>query len=468
MVNKMEKFTQKEYDDLRTILTDINMHPGIIVYKDDEENKILEKLYNWFSNNTYETIECVSNVDESIENILNKIYVDIQKIRDDSIDEKQFKIRLAELKNYYDKLESIFEKIEQNDLKIIKLLKFINADSNYKITIKDLIDKIKQYNIQANNASNDLANYKKEALADIERERKDFTQSLNDYKNDIEKTKNNLINQYNELKEYHENTKNEIYSSIDDIQNSVNREQLAAYFLNERKKLKGDLNIPVIIYTFLLETIYFLKVDYYITASWHQFVFLRIYALAICIFILLLPLVQFLCDRYIEKNNEVTIKPFEELKALLTPYWCWLGLTFIGMGCIAKVAYALYYVNSTKIDHLDPYLLLANLPIFMILVWFTWFSSKQFSYTKQICDEYEYKYALSKSYLSYRDEAKELAARGNNDAILVALLDSVIKNIATSPVKSVKPDCHTPFTEVFGSLKEAVNTVKNGNDSVNK
>lgn len=468
MVTKMEKFTQKEYDDLRTILTEINMHPGIIVYKDDEENKILEKLYNWFSNNTYETIECVSNVDESVENILNKIYVDIQRIRDGSIDEKQFKIRLEELKNYYDKLESIFEKIEQNDLKIIKLLKFINADSNYKITIKDLIDKIKQYNIQANNASNDLANYKKEALADIERERKDFTQSLNDYKNDIEKTKNNLINQYNELKEYHENTKNEIYSSIDDIQNSVNREQLAAYFLNERKKLKGDLNIPVIIYTFLLETIYFLKVDYYITASWHQFVFLRIYALAICIFILLLPLVQFLCDRYIEKNNEVTIKSFEELKALLTPYWCWLGLTFIGMGCIAKVAYALYYVNSTKIDHLDPYLLLANLPIFMILVWFTWFSSKQFSYTKQICDEYEYKYALSKSYLSYREEAKELAERGMNDVILVALLDSVIKNIATSPVKSVKPDCHTPFTEVFGSLKEAVNTVKNGNDSVNK
>lgn len=426
MVTKMEKFTQKEYDDLRTILTDINMHPGIIVYKDDEENKILEKLYNWFSNNTYETIECVSNIDESVENILNKIYVDIQKIRDDSIDEKQFKIRLAELKNYYDKLESIFEKIEQNDLKIIKLLKFINADSNYKITIKDLIDKIKQYNIQANNASNDLANYKKEALADIERERKDFTQSLNDYKNDIEKTKNNLINQYNELKEYHENTKNEIYSSIDDIQNSVNREQLAAYFLNERKKLKGDLNIPVIIYTFLLETIYFLKVDYYITASWHQFVFLRIYALAICIFILLLPLVQFLCDRYIEKNNEVTIKPFEELKALLTPYWCWLGLTFIGMVCIAKVAYALYYVNSTKIDHFDPYLLLANLPIFMILVWFTWFSSKQFSYTKQICDEYEYKYALSKSYLSYRDEAKKISLndedKGKYEAVIVALL----------------------------------------------
>ena len=108
----------------------------------------------------------------------------------------------------------------------------------------------------------------------------------------------------------------------------------------------------------------------------------------------------------------------------------------------------------------------------MILVWFTWFCSKQFSYTKQICDEYEYKYALSKSYLSYRDEAKKISLndedKGKYEAVIVALLDSVIKNIATSPVKSVKPDCHTPFTEVFGSLKEAVNTVKNGNDSVNK
>ena len=126
----------------------------------------------------------------------------------------------------------------------------------------------------------------------------------------------------------------------------------------------------------------------------------------------------------------------------------------------AKIAYSLYYINSTKFDHLEPYLLFANLPVFMILVWFTWFCSKQFSYTKQICDEYEYKYALSKSYLSYRDEAKNVSDndRGKYDAIMVSLLDSVIKNIATSPVKSVKPDCHTPFTEVFGSLKDIIKT----------
>lgn len=467
MVTKMEKFTQKEYEDLRATLSELHMHPGMVVYKDESGNEIISKLYDWFINNTYELIEILIERNLKLNNIFLNIYYNVEKIKNANLPEEQVEIRIKQLKNYFNEIES--EKaglnITDEDLRkeIIKLFAFLNVLNDSKITIREVIDKFNRYNIQADNASNDLADHKKEALANIERERKDFTQSLNDYRNDIEKTKNNLLQQYDDLNEYHKNFENKIYKELNDIQNSVNREQLAAYFLNERKKLKGDIDIPILICTFLFECIYFLKIDCYITASWHQFIFLRICILVIGIFILFLSvaqLVKFLYSRYIEKNNEVTIKPFEELKALLTPYWCWLGLTFIGMGCIAKVAYALYYVNSTKIDHLDPYLLLANLPIFMILVWFTWFSSKQFSYTKQICDEYEYKYALSKSYLSYREEAKELAARGNNDAILVALLDSVIKNVATSPVKSVKPDCHTPFTEVFSSIRGAAKTIE--------
>lgn len=479
MVTKMEKFTQKEYEDLRATLSELYMHPGMVVYKDDSGNEIISKLYDWFINNAYELVEILIERNSKLNFTFLNIYYNVEKIKNGNLPEDQFKIRIKQLKNYFTEIES--EKaglnITDEDLRkqIIKLFAFLNVLNDSKITIKEVIDKFNRYNIQADNASNDLADHKKEALADIERKRKDFTKLIDDSSKDVKVTKDNLIQQYNKLNEYHKNFENKIYKELNDIQNSVNREQLAAYFLNERKKLKGDIDIPILICTFLFECIYFLKIDYYITASWHQFIFLKICILAIGTFILFLlvaQLAKFLYSRYIEKNNEVTIKPFEELKALLTPYWCWLGLTFIGMGCIVKVAYALYYVNSTKFDHLDLYLLLANLPIFMILVWFTWFCSKQFSYTKQICDEYEYKYALSKSYLSYRDEAKKISLndedKGKYEAVIVALLDSVIKNVATSPVKSVKPDCHTPFTEVFGSLKEAVNTVKNGNDSVNK
>lgn len=42
---------------------------------------------------------------------------------------------------------------------------------------------------------------------------------------------------------------------------------------------------------------------------------------------------------------------------------------------------------------------------------------------------------------------------------MVSLLDSIIKNIATSPVKSVKTDCYTPFTEVFGSFKDIIKPI---------
>lgn len=40
--------------------------------------------------------------------------------------------------------------------------------------------------------------------------------------------------------------------------------------------------------------------------------------------------------------------------------------------------------------------------------------------------------------------------------MLLALLDCVIKNIAHSPVQSVKQDVHTPFSEVFKAVKDTV------------
>lgn len=464
----MRKFTQKEYEELCALLTNIHMNPEIVVHNSDIniviDLDVFDKLYNLFNNNTFERIEFIMNVDPNLNDILFKTYTIIKNIKENFLNEDKIKNLVSNLKTYYNLIELAFKNIDKNsdNIKnnIIQLLQYLNLVDNSKITIKDLIEKIERYNIQADNDSKDLTIHKKEALADIERKRIDFNQSIDDYRKDIEATKEKLVKQYNDLNEYHKNFQNKIYKELDDIQNSVNREQLAAYFLNERRKLKGDVELPILIYTFLFEAIYFLQIDYYITASWHKFIFLRVFALAICIFILLLPCVQFLYYKIIIKNEIDRVKPFDEMKALLTPYWCWLGLTFSGMACIAKIAYSLYYINSTKFDHLEPYLLFANLPVFMILVWFTWFCSKQFSYTKQICDEYEYKYALSKSYLSYRDEAKNVSDndRGKYDAIMVSLLDSVIKNIATSPVKSVKPDCHTPFTEVFGSLKDIIKT----------
>ena len=159
-------------------------------------------------------------------------------------------------------------------------------------------------------------------------------------------------------------------------------------------------------------------------------------------------------SRYFSNEHIKLKRPFKENK-FNSQYWGWLGATFLGM--ISILLFDIYIINSfdsksgTNLTQV-----MIKLPSMMILVWFTWFCSKQFSYVKQICDEYEYKYVLSESYIAYRDEARSIAKNINDEHILAVLLDSVIKNIATSPVQTVKFDSHIPFSELIGAIKSNV------------
>lgn len=472
MVTKMEKFTQKNYEELRAILSELHMHPGITIYKDAAENEILVKLYDWFNNNTYGFIEHIASEDSLVESIFHKIYLLVEKIRDGFFTQSEYVSALKRLSEYYDRIENTAKTFKLSDAYRDKTIKetvndFLNYVNLSKKNIEDSILKfnetISQYNDQIVSSSKDINSRKRNVLSNIEETRINFEHTVDTHNKEITTIKQTLINQYDDLKKDHENFKVKIYKDINDIQNAVNREQLAAYFLNERKKLKGDIDIPVLIYTVLFEIFIFFITDTF-TEFWHDFTLLKLIIFLVGIFIAILPFVKWGYYKFFEPETKNDVKPFDEIKAILTPYWCWLSLTFLGMFSIFTRAEEFYMENMLEILKLKPFLFLGNLPFFMILVWFTWFCSKQFSYTKQICDEYEYKYALSKSYLSYRDEAKSISLndedKGKYEAVIVSLLDSVIKNIATSPVKSVKPDCHTPFTEVFGSLRGIVQTIE--------
>ena len=63
--------------------------------------------------------------------------------------------------------------------------------------------------------------------------------------------------------------------------------------------------------------------------------------------------------------------------------------------------------------------------------------------------------------MSYKDEALSVVIEQENNPYLVALLDSVIRNIASSPVQSVKQDVHTPFSEMLKVVKDTVDNSKN-------
>ena len=159
-------------------------------------------------------------------------------------------------------------------------------------------------------------------------------------------------------------------------------------------------------------------------------------------------------SRYFSNEHIKLKRPFEK-NQFNSQYWGWLGATFLGM--ILILLFAVYIINSfdsksgTNLTQV-----MVKLPFMMTFVWFTGFCSKQFSYVKQICDEYEYKYVLSESYIAYRDEAGSIAKNINDEHILAVLLDSVIKNIATSSVQTVKFDSHIPFSELIGAIKSNV------------
>ena len=159
-------------------------------------------------------------------------------------------------------------------------------------------------------------------------------------------------------------------------------------------------------------------------------------------------------SRYFSNEHIKLKRPFG-VNYFNSQYWGWLGATFLGMFLI--LCFAAYIICSfDRESGTNLTQVIVRLPFMMILVWFTWFCSKQFSYVKQICDEYEYKYVLSESYIAYRDEARAIAKNINDEHILAVLLDSVIKNIATSPVQTVKFDSHIPFSELIGTIKSNV------------
>lgn len=472
MVTKMEKFTSLQYDNLikeinkiyenNTLINDIKVLP---------EAGVIDQLRSWFEINSYDAVKDLINSNEGLSETFLNIFRTVININNLVLNNQRLRVYLKKLKLYYNALELAMKNKNTKDslekeTDDILINNYSKADS-----INADLDKLEKNIIAFKNKLNEYNDIDKKYKDNIDL----FEKHLNSYTEKICKKTNENVENYTEilneklslLKNNCENLEiriKNIANILENLDNDVNREQLAHYFCNERKKLKGDIDIPVLIYTVLFEIFIFFITDTF-TEFWHDFTLLKLIIFLVGIFIVILPFVKWGYYKFFEPETKNDVKPFDEIKAILTPYWCWLSLTFLGMFSIFTMAEEFYTKNMLEILQVKPFLFLANLPFFMILVWFTWFCSKQFSYTKQICDEYEYKYALSKSYLSYRDEAKNISLKdedkGKYEAVIVSLLDSVIKNIATSPVKSVKPDCHTPFTEVFGSLKDVMKHTEN-------
>lgn len=317
-----------------------------------------------------------------------------------------------------------------------------------KTTLKDLSDEKKNKLLKAQ-AATDISCLQ-EQIAECKQELKAYEQSLEDRRARLdgleevlerkaEDIEAKLEKSQEKMQLNHSAFSERINLELNNLLNNIYEEQLAEYFHKECTKLKGEIQPPVIVAAIVIDILIMNCIFKQELCGIKEYILVAVVLLGVFSGSILI------LDGLFEFIKQITRKIPDKFKkdfklrtvnGLMTPYWCWLAGVFVGMGGIFAIALDRYLELKSKSLTLTAYLenVMPSIGLCLILIWFTWFCSKQFSYTKQICDEYEYKYALSKSYLRYRDEAKELGETTSKDILLASLLDAVIKNIATSPV----------------------------------
>ena len=456
-------FSKRDYETFMKMLDNIASNK----FCSDFDRKILNDQIVFFQKcgfkELYDTIQENIGVNDLIKKIQNNSAIILNYGRDNVVSYREKDVVADAIKDIVI-LQKVMEDRKQSN--------YINRYFNVK---KKTVDK--NYNSTLAYISDVKGKTKKE-ISVLEQVAKTFentivtsTNNLQSKIENIEAYENNIIERYNKIYEQQKNFENalskqqesfrkKINEQIDDLQDDVYRQELAGYFLREHNGLKGEANILTLFLAVLIYLVFQPKIVNFINAivldNENTKIILNLFVVALiilgCSFF-----VEFIKYMFIKgswsisrSNNKLWVASFFKEKSknvfwMFTPYWVWLSATFLGMYNILNTAY-IFFGSNISVNHFEINIFFQRIPLFMIWIWFTWFCSKQFSYTKQVCDEYEYKYVLSMSYLSYRNEAKNISDGSDNEAIIVSLLDSVIKNIATSPVQSVKVDSHTPFS----------------------
>lgn len=407
----------------------------------NEAIKLVENIYNCFdllfprerfSHNRNRALNMAHNIFFSREDKAANLLLDALGLSANDKNYNENKARLLRLLESKAEIEKIASEAEYVNKRLTDIKENLNSsESDFKKEKELLLGKLRKENDDIK------AELKKANDVNVEELQKGMALQRDAIKD--------TLNQLNLLKE-----------RLSVIDQNVYREELATFFLKEHDDIKGSID-PIYLLINLVSSIGFTEV---ILTSLKAHHIPLSYLNGVEVFFIVYVVVAKIGDvilKYKSKNDSRLF--LTNLRGILTPYWCWLMATLIGMGTILYKALELSEIIKENLkNNVEPlHSVLPYFGMYVVLAWFTWFASKQFSYNKQICDEYEYKYALSKSYMLYKKEAESVITEGQSNAVLLSLLDCVIKNIAHSPVQSVKQDVHTPFSEVFKTVKEAAN-----------
>ncbi|WP_323945478.1 hypothetical protein [Aeromonas caviae] len=127
-------------------------------------------------------------------------------------------------------------------------------------------------------------------------------------------------------------------------------------------------------------------------------------------------------------NKEAMAGTFEKIsRELITPLRVWAGGLVISLGVIFAVG-IWFYVEGT--ENLTIPQLLSRVFLITPMVWFAWFSGRQYNHTSKLRQDYRYKSAVARAYHGYKSETGE-----ENDQMHAHLLHNIVDHFSDNPVR---------------------------------
>lgn len=152
----------------------------------------------------------------------------------------------------------------------------------------------------------------------------------------------------------------------------------------------------------------------------------------------------------LENANKVGLaKSFQDKRIQLTWIWgAWAFLFLCGIG-------ALIFIGNVQLLPLlekatEPASLLVRLMLTAPVIWFTWFSARQYAHVLRIGEDYSFKEAAAMAYVGYRNEVDA------DPEMLKLLQEYAIKNFGKNPADLLlkQVEASTPLHDLLDKVLE--------------
>ena len=155
----------------------------------------------------------------------------------------------------------------------------------------------------------------------------------------------------------------------------------------------------------------------------------------------------------LENANKVGLaKSFQDKRKELTSTWrFWAALFLLGIGTLIFIGNTQFFPLLEK-QTIEPAALIVRLMLTGPVIWFTWFSARQYAHVLRVGEDYSFKEAAAMAYVGYRNEVDA------DPEMLKLLQEYAIKNFGNNPAELLlkKVDASTPLHDLIDKVLEKV------------